>query len=94
MAMTTVVPAKRTAWPAVALAVAADVGDAHALVQVLTVPGDDEQGVVDADAEPDHDAERSSTIVGDVDEAGEDADAGQADDEAEQRGADRDARSR
>ena len=28
--------------------------DAHALVEVLAVPGDDEQRVVDADAEADH----------------------------------------
>ena len=31
--------------------------DAHAVVEVLAVPGDDEQRVVDADAEADHDAE-------------------------------------
>ena len=31
--------------------------DAHAVVEVLAVPGDDEQRVVDADAEADHGAE-------------------------------------
>ena len=74
MAMTTVVPANSTAWPAVALAVPAASATRHALVQVLAVPGDDEQGVVDADAEADHHAERRRRL-GHVDEAGDDADA-------------------
>ena len=52
--------------------------------------GDDEQGVVDADAETDHRGEhrRDARHVG---EAGENADAGEADGDAEQRRPDRNA---
>jgi hypothetical protein len=67
---------------------AGGVGDAHALVEVLAVAGDDEQGVVDADAEADHHAQ-DHREVGDVDDRGQDADAGGADEQAHQRGDDR-----
>ena len=72
--MTTVVPANSTAWPAVAIGGAGGVGDAHALVEVLAVAGDDEQRVVDADAEADHHAQDQGEL-GDVQERGQHADA-------------------
>ena len=59
--------------------------DAHALVQVLAVAGDDEQGVVDAHAEADHGAQDQREL-GDVHDRREHADAGGADEDAEQRG--------
>ena len=62
--------------------------DAHALVEVLAVPGDDEQRVVDAHAEADHGAEDQGELR-DVQEGGEHADAGGADEDAEQRRHDR-----
>ena len=61
--MTTMPPAKITAWPAVATARPADSSTVEARGEELAVAGDDEERVVDADAEPDHrsdDAERSS----------------------------------
>ena len=74
MAITTVVPANSTAWPAVAIGGAGGVLDAHALVEVLAVAGDDEQRVVDADAEADHRAQDQREL-GDVDEGRQHADA-------------------
>ena len=82
--MTTVVPANSTAWPAVAIGGAGRVLDAHAVVQVLAVPGDDEQRVVDADAEADHRAEDQREL-GDVHEGRQHADAGGADEDAHER---------
>ena len=76
--------------PAVAFGGAGGVGDAHAVVQVLAVAGDDEQRVVDADAEADHHAE-DQREVGNVDERRQDADAGGADEHAHQRSDDRQA---
>ena len=64
--------------------------DAHALVQVLAVPGDDEQRVVDADAEADHHAQDQREL-GDVHEGGQHADGGGADEDAHERGDDRQA---
>ena len=64
--------------------------DAHALVEVLAVSGDDEQRVVDADAEADHHAEDQRDL-GHVRERRQDADAGDADEDADQRGDDREA---
>ncbi len=64
--------------------------DAHALVQVLTVAGDDEQCVVDADAETDHHAQDQREL-GDVHEGGEHADAGGADEQAHECSDDRQA---
>ena len=80
--MTTVVPANSTAWPAVAIGGAGGVLDAHALVEVLAVPGDDEQRVVDADAEADHGAEDQRELR-DVHDGGQHADAGGADEDAD-----------
>jgi hypothetical protein len=59
MAMMTVPPAKTTAWPAVALARPIE-STAGALGEVLPVAGHDEQGVVDARAEPEHDPEEQA----------------------------------
>ena len=61
--------------------------DAHAVVEELAVPGDDEQRVVDAHAEADHGAEDQGEL-GDVHDGGQHADAGDADEDADQRGAD------
>ena len=69
---------------------AGGVGDAHALVEVLAVPGDDEQGVVDADAEADHGAQDEGEL-GDVEEGRQDADGGGTDEDAHQGGDDRQA---
>src|SRR3546814_3750667 len=66
--------------------------DAHALVQVLAVPRDDEQRVVDAHAEADHGAEDEGEL-GDVEHRSQDADASGADEDAEKRGGDREPRS-
>ena len=66
---------------------AGGVGDAHALVHVLAVTGDDEERVVDADSEPDHHADdlRDARHFA---EPGEDAHARSTDEDADQRGAD------
>ena len=55
--------------------------DAHAVVEVLAVAGDDEQRVVDADAEADHRAEDQREL-GDVHDGRQHADAGGADEDA------------
>ena len=55
--MTTVVPANTTARPAVSIATAVASSIAGPVVDVLPVAGDDEERVVDADAEADHDAD-------------------------------------
>ena len=54
MAITTVVPANSTALPAVALARPTDSTTERPSCRNAAVAGDDEQGVVDADAEADH----------------------------------------
>ncbi len=63
--------------------------DRHPLVEVLTVAGDDEQCVVDADAEADHRRDHRRDH-GRVDEVGHDADAAESDAQPEQGGHDRD----
>ena len=55
----------------------------HALGEVLAVAGDDEERVVDADAEADHRGEDRSHL-GDVHEGGHDGDGGEAGGQAEQ----------
>ena len=60
--ITTVVPANTTARPAVFIAISVECLDAVTLVQVLPEPGDDEQGVVDADPEADHDPDRRREV--------------------------------
>ena len=52
--ITTVAPAKSTARPAVSMASSTAALRTQTVVQPLAVPGDDEQRVVDPDAEPDH----------------------------------------
>ena len=86
--MTTVVPANSTARPAVSSACTTAAFGFGARGQVLAVSRDDEQRVVDADAEADH-RDGGGGEVGHVDErahAQHDRDAGT---DAEQRGADR-----
>ncbi len=56
----------------------------HAFVQMLAVAGDDEQRVVDADPEAHHHAEDQGELR-DVDEGRQDADAGDADEQAHER---------
>ena len=90
MAITTVEPANSTDLAGGGVRRAGGVGDAHAVVQVLAVAGDDEQRVVDADTEADHHAE-DHREVRDVDERRQDADAGRADEHAHERGDDRQA---
>ena len=57
-AIITVAPAKTTALPAVPTARAADSSAVHPLGELLLVPDRDEQRVVDADGQADHQAER------------------------------------
>ena len=56
--MTTVLPAKATALPELAIARAIDLVSFEPVGETLLVPGDDEQRVVDADPEPDHRSQR------------------------------------
>ena len=86
----TVMPAKMTARPDESTACDHGVLRLHPVVEVLAVSGDDEQGVVDADAEPDHcrDLRRE---LGHAVRVGEDAEDAGADAETEQRRADRQA---
>ena len=82
--MATVRPAKSTARPADAPASAAASREREPLVEVLPEPRDDEQRVVDADAEADHrDEDRGDRV--DVGQAGED-------EQQEERGQQRDDR--
>ena len=90
----TVPPAKSTARPEVFIAVAIARGQVGALPQRLAVPVDDEQRVVDADAEPDQGAQlggdagqRDDVREQDDREAG-DADAGYPGDDRQHRGPD------
>ena len=70
---TTVTPAKITARPAVSIAVIVASSGRSTGVDPLPVAGDDEQGVVDADTEPDHGAEEGGE-VGDLEDVAEDDD--------------------
>ena len=81
-AMTTVPPAKITVWPAVATARPAGLRHGQALRQELAVPGDEEQGVVDAHAEGDHGGHLRRP-AGDVDDARHQCHRADADREAE-----------
>ena len=60
--MTTVTPAKATARPAVSIAIDVASSGRVPVVEVLPVAGDDEQRVVDADAEADHAAEERREV--------------------------------
>ena len=70
---TTVTPAKITARPAVSIDGDGRLAGRAAGVDSLPIAGDDEQGVVDADAEPDHDPEEGGE-VGDAEDVAEDDD--------------------
>ncbi len=86
--MTTVIPANTTDRPAVAIATdTAPLGVAPP-GELTAVAGDDQQGVVDADAEADHRRDRARPI-GHVDEVGEQRAAGQPDTDTEQCGGER-----
>ena len=85
--ITTVMPAKSTARPAVSRAIAVASADARPSWSLLPVAGDDEQGVVDADAEADHGAERGGEAR-DRHDVGEEPADPEADADADDRGAD------
>ena len=87
IATTTVMPAKSTDSPAVALARPTASGTGMPVGEVLPVPGQDEQRVVDADAEPEHRGDDGGDRR-DGDVAREDADRAGADEQADQRDAD------
>ena len=84
----TVVPANTTAPPDVAAARAIDSRRRHPGAPLRLVAGDDEQRVVDADAEPDHRRERrrDGRDLGDLADQRDDR---QAADEPDDRGDDR-----
>ena len=65
--------------------------DRHATCEVLAVPGDEEEGVVDADTEADHAAQLGHP-AGDLDQVGDERHRADAEGEAEQRERDREAR--
>ena len=90
MATMTVTPANSTDRPAVALARPIASGTGMPGLEVLTVPGQDEQRVVDADTETEHHADDGGDL-GHGDDAGHDADAADADQEADQGDHDRQA---
>ena len=58
MEIITVVPAKTTARPAESMAATVASRGRATLVEAFPVAGDDEEGVVDPDAEPDHHPEQ------------------------------------
>ena len=76
--MTTVPPANTTAWPAVATARPTASGTVSPGSQVLAVPGDQEQRVVDAHAEADHGC-HDRRPDGDVDDVGDQRQGARAD---------------
>ena len=82
---TTVIPANRTARPAVPIAVEVAPSGVLPGGEAAAVAGDDEQGVVDADAEADHGRGRRRP-VGDVDHPPEDLAERHRDPEPEQCG--------
>ena len=88
IATTTVPPAKTTACPAVATARAIDSSTVSPEREVLPVPGDQEQRVVDPDPEADHAAELGRP-AGDVHHVGDQRHRADADGEAEERHPDR-----
>ena len=86
--MTTVVPATSTECPAVVTASTTASRGVFPARQRRAVAGEDQQRVVDADAEPEHARDRSRP-VGHVHDRGEQPDQRRGDPEAEQRGDDR-----
>ena len=83
--MITVTPAKTTAEPAVADAWAIDSSTPIPVGQLSSVPGHDEQAVVDADGQPDHQGQRGRRRR-DRRQAGHGEDAGQRDGDADRGG--------
>ena len=88
--MITVTPAKRTARPAVSTAAIAASRLLQPLVEAVAEAGEDEERVVDADAEPDHQRQLRREL-GRVEDVGAERDQAEADAEREQRGEDRQA---
>ena len=88
--MITVMPANSTARPLVSIASTTDSSTSRPSLQALPVAGDDEQRVVDADAEADHRHHRRREVGHRDDVAGQRHER-RADAEAEQGGADRQA---
>ncbi len=88
--MTTVPPANMTARPAVDSATTVAVARVAALRQPLPVAGDDEQGVVDADAEADH-GHQLRTECRHGQDVAEQVDDAEADRDPDERGDDRQA---
>ena len=86
--MITVIPAKSTARPAVSTAAIAAVARLEAFVEAVAEAGEDEERVVDADAEPDH-RRQLGREVGGVEDVGAERDQAEADAEREQRRDDR-----
>ena len=86
--MTTVIPANTTDRPAVAIATDTAAARGGTAGEFAAVAGDDQQGVVDADAEADHRRDRARP-VGHVDDVGEQRAGGQSDTDTEQCGGER-----
>ena len=84
------IPAKRTARPAVSTAAIAAVARLQPLVEAVAEAGEDEERVVDADAEADH-RRQLRRELGRVEDVGAERDQAEPDAEREQRGEDRQA---
>ena len=82
--MTTVLPATTTAAPEVAVVLPIDSLELHAVVELLAMPGDEEQAVVDGDAEAEQRGDRRCR-GGQVDRDRHQTDQGQAGADAEHR---------
>ena len=91
IATTTMPPATTTGLPAVASAEADRLLDRHTASEVVTVPGHDEQRVVDADTQPDHGPE-DRRPARDVDDVGDERHGADTDGEPEHGRADREGR--
>ena len=83
--MITVMPAKSTARPAVSTAAIAAVARLQPFVEPVAEAGEDEERVVDADAEADHRRQLRRELGG-VEDVGAEGDQAEADAEREQRG--------
>ena len=90
IATITVTPAKSTERPAVALARPMAIGHRLAGGQVLAMPGEDEERVVDADAQTQHHRDDAGHFW-DRDDSGHDADGAAADHDGDERRHDRQA---
>ena len=88
--MITVMPAKSTARPAVSTAAIAACAGLEPLVEPVAEAGEDEERVVDADAEADHRRQLRRELGG-VEDVGAERDQAEADAEGEERGEERQA---